>query len=146
MPLLAVVLPKHIEDRPMTVSKFGLLNQPYGSTNTVELRRNMSVDACSVQQGVVEGNSSSAVTARIVPFDDSGEPGPESLVELYSCDGRGVSFHHQLPLSARRALISVDDKDFGRLEAEVNLSWCRFNHMGHYTSGGRFVQPADKIA
>ncbi len=130
----------------MTVSKLGLLNQSYGSTNTVEFRRNMSVDACTVQQGIVEGSSSSAVAARIVPFDDSGEPGPESLVELYSCDGRGVSFHHQLPLSARRALISVEDEDFGSLEAEVSLSWCRFNRMGHYTSGGRFVQPTGKIA
>jgi hypothetical protein len=84
--------------------------------------------------------------ARITPLDDRGQPGPESLVRLSSCDRRGLSFEHRLPLSARRALVSVDDADFGRLEVEVQLSWCRFNHMGHYTSGGRFVQPMAKIA
>jgi hypothetical protein len=130
----------------MTVNRFGLLNQLNSSTNTGELRRNLSADAFMVQQGTVEGSCCKAVTARIVPFNDSGERGPESLVELSSCDGRGVSFHHQLPLSARRALISVEDEDFGNLEAEVSLSWCRFNRMGHYTSGGRFVQPTGRIA
>jgi hypothetical protein len=139
----------------MTIDRYGWLKQPANSTNPVRLRLNLSdqsTDTCpvqqgvTVQQGVVEMSPSLAVAARIVPLDDRGEPGPESQVELNSWDGRGISFHHQLPLSARRALISVDDEDFGRLEAEVNLSWCRFNHMGHYTSGGRFVQPAGRIA
>jgi hypothetical protein len=133
----------------MTTNKINWLNQPYHSTKAVELRRNLTAltaDSCTVQQGVVDGCSSPAIAARIVPFDDAGEPGPESQVELSSCDHRGISFHHQLPLSARRALISVEDEDFGNLEAEVSLSWCRFNRMGHYTSGGRFVQPTGRIA
>lgn len=137
----------------MTINRSGWLNQPSSSTYPVGLRRNLSTlpaDTCTVQQtvqqGVVEMSSSHAVAARIVPLDDSGEPGPESQVVLNSYDGRGISFHHQLPLSARRALISVEDEDFGRLEAEISLSWCRFNRMGHYTSGGRFVQPAGRIA
>lgn len=133
----------------MTINKYGWLNQPAISINTCESRRNLSAltaDSSTVQQGVVDGSSTRAVAAWIVPFDDRGEPGPESQVELTSCDHRGVSFHHQLPLSARRALISVEDEDFGSLEAEVSLSWCRFNRMGHYTSGGRFVQPAGEIA
>ncbi len=139
----------------MTIDKYGWLKRPANSTNPFGLRHNLSelsTDTCAfqqdvtVQQGVVEMSSSLAVAARIVPLDDRGEPGPESQVELNSWDGRDISFHHQLPLSARRALISVEDEDFGRLEAEVSLSWCRFNHMGHYTSGGRFVQPAGRIA
>ena len=134
----------------MTIDRHGWLKQPSSSTNPVGLRHNnlsdLSTDTCPVQQGVIDGSSSQAVAARIVPLDDRGEPGPESQVELNSWDGRDISFHHQLPLSARRALISVEDEDLGRLEAEVSLSWCRFNHMGHYTSGGRFVQPAGKIA
>ena len=139
----------------MTIDRFDWLKQPASSTNPVGLRHHLSklpTDTCAfqqdvtVQQGVVEMSSSLAVTARIVPLDDRGKPGLESQVELNSWDGRDISFHHQLPLSARRALILVDDEDFGRLEAEVNLSWCRFNHMGHYTSGGRFVQPAGRIA
>ena len=133
----------------MTIDRHGWLKQPSSSTNPIGLRRHLSklpTDTCPVQQGVVDGSSSYAVAARIVPLDDRGKPGPKSQVELNSWDGRDISFHHQLPLSARRALISVDDEDFGRLEAEVNLSWCRFNHMGHYTSGGRFVQPAGRIA
>ena len=137
----------------MTINRFGWLKQPASSTNPVGLRFNLpdlSTDTSTVQQtvqqGVVEMSSTHVVAARIVPLDDSGEPGPESQVELSSCDGRGISFHHQLPLSTRRALISVEDEDFGRLEAEVSLSWCRFNRMGHYTSGGRFVQPTGRIA
>ena len=133
----------------MTIDRHGWLKQPSSSINPVGLRHNLSArtpDTCPVQQGVVDGSSSHAVAARIVLLDDRGEPGPESQVELNSWDGRDISFHHQLPLSARRALISVEDEDFGRLEAEVSLSWCRFNRMGHYTSGGRFVQPAGRIA
>ena len=99
----------------MTIDRFGWLKQPVNSTNPVGLRLNLSdqsTDTCpvqqgvTVQQGVVEMSPSLAVAARIVPLDDRGEPGPESQVELNSCDGRGISFHHQLPLSARRALIS----------------------------------------
>jgi len=133
----------------MTINKLNWLYQPHDPTKSVEVRRNLSAltsDTCAVQQGVVDGKSSPVIAARIVPFDDAGEPGPESQVELRSCDHRGISFHHQLPLSARRALISVEDEDFGSLEAEVSLSWCRFNRMGHYTSGGRFVQPSGRIA
>lgn len=139
----------------MTANKSGWLSQSLRSTNPVKLRRNLSMltaDACVtqsdmiVQQGMVDGDSSRGVAARIVPLDAEGEPGPESHVELNSCDNRGISFHHQLPLSARRALVSVEDADFGRLKAEVSLSWCRFNHMGHYTSGGRFVSPVGRIA
>ena len=133
----------------MTIDRLGWLKQPSNSTNPVGLRHNLSelsTATCPVQQGVVEMSSSLVVAARIVPLDDRGEPGSESQVELNSCDGRGISFHHQLPLSARRALISVEDNDFGCLEAEVSLSWCRFNRMGHYTSGGRFVRPAGRIA
>ena len=133
----------------MTINKYGRLNRPSSSANPIGFRHNLSVlmaDTCPVQQGVVDMNSSLAIAARIVPLDDQGEPGPESQVELNSCDEWGISFHHQLPLSARRALISVEDEDFGRLEAEVSLSWCRFNRMGHYTSGGRLVQPAVRIA
>ena len=133
----------------MTINQPNWLDQPTQSSNLVKLRRDFSVSVgkgCAVQQGIVEPSASLGIAARIVPFDDQGLPGPEALVELNSYDRRGVSFHHQLPLSARRALISVDDEDFGSLEAEVNLSWCRFNRMGHYTSGGRFVQPAGRIA
>jgi hypothetical protein len=87
-----------------------------------------------------------AEVVRVTPLDESGQPGPESLVRLSTCGRGSISFEHSRPLSARRALVSVDNADFGRLEAEVQLSWCRFNHKGHYTSGGRFVQHADRIA
>jgi hypothetical protein len=130
----------------MTINKFGWLNQLDFSTTSTATRRNLAALGCTVQQGVVEESAAPAIAARIVPYDDAGKPGPVSLVELSSCDRRGISFHHQLPLSARRAVISVKDEDFGNLEAEVSLSWCRFNRMGHYTSGGRFVQPPGRIA
>jgi hypothetical protein len=125
----------------MTINKLVWPIQPDSSAADRKTDRNLSASCCPMQQGIVEEGASSTIAARIVPFDDRGVPGPESQVELNSCDHREISFHHQLPLSARRAVISVEDANFGNFQAEVSLSWCRFNHMGHYTSGGRFVQP-----
>ena len=135
----------------MTINKHGWLNQfSSAALNTVRPRGQAHFAPEAPQDAPVPTvfhiSFAPEIAARITPLDDRGEPGPESLVQLSTCDKGGISFHHQLPLSARRALVSVEDADFGRLEAEVSLSWCRFNHMGHYTSGGRFVQPADKIA
>jgi hypothetical protein len=134
----------------MTINKQGWLNH-FSSTDTNTVRpQGQAHFAPEAPQNEpvppVFPIDSRAEFARLTPLDDRGQPEPESLVRLSSCDKRGISFEHHRPLSARRALITVNNADFGRLEAEVQLSWCRFNHMGHYTSGGRFVQPMAKIA
>lgn len=134
----------------MTINKHGWLNRNSSpELNTVRPQGQAHLAREAPQDVPVPAaleSSADAEIARVTPLDDRGEPGPESLVRLRSCDRWGLSFEHPTPMSARRALVTVDDADFGRLEAEVRLSWCRFNRMGHYTSGGRFVQPAAKIA
>lgn len=134
----------------MTVNKHGWLNQ-FSSTesNTVRPKGQAHFAPEAPQNGPVPPVlpiHARVEFARITPLDERGQPEPESLVRLSSCDRLGISFEHGRPLNARRALVTMDDADFGRLEAEVQLSWCRFNHTGHYTSGGRFVQPMAKIA
>jgi hypothetical protein len=50
---------------------------------------------------------------------------------------RGLSFFHEQPLTYRRAIVSLDDPDFGRFAAEIDVNWCRFTRPGWYESGGR---------
>jgi hypothetical protein len=134
----------------MTINPHGWLNRLASNKSNTVRPGGQAHSAPEAPQNVpvpaVFAHASSAEFARITPLDEWGRPGLVSLVRLSSCDRRGLSFEHPRPLSARRALVTVDDANLGRLEAEVQLSWCRFNRMGHYTSGGRFVQPAEKIA
>ena len=102
-----------------------------------------------VQPGQIESASrdiSEPVPMKFIALDDQGKPGSAATVELHQCDRHGISFHHPLPLNARRVLVSLQNSNYGPWEAEVELSWCRFNRMGHYTSGGRFVPPVRSTA
>jgi hypothetical protein len=81
-----------------------------------------------------------AVTARITPLDRQGRPREARDVRLRELSEWGVAFDHPAPLDDRRALVSVESPRFGSIAAEVELSWCRYNAGGRYTSGGRFVQ------
>lgn len=111
--------------------------------------RSLADQACAVQQGTIDmanQESSEPVAAHITPLDDRGQLGPSTRVEVNTMDGRDISFHHHLPLSTRRAFVSVEDDILGSWEALVDLSWCRFNRMGHYTSGGRLVRPVHDTA
>ena len=134
----------------MTVNKYAWLNQLSSAESNTVRPRGQAHFAPEAPQDVpvppVFPIHARVEFAQLTPLDDQGQPEPASLVRLSSCDRRGISFEHGRPLSARRALVTMDDADLGRLEAEVQLSWCRFNHTGHYTSGGRFVQPTAKIA
>ena len=112
-------------------------------------QRRPLVESCRVQQGPIEISEQdleNTITAHVTPLDDYGKLGTTTKVDLNILDGREVSFHHQLPLSARRAFVSVDDEYLGSWEAIVDLSWCRFNRRGYYTSGGRFAVPATQTA
>ena len=78
--------------------------------------------------------------ARITPLDAQGRPREPRDVRLRELNEWGVAFEHPAPLADRRALVSVESPRFGAIAAEVELSWCRYNEGGRYTSGGRFVQ------
>ena len=67
-------------------------------------------------------------------------------IDVKDFDERGVTFQHPQPLHVRRALVVLEDLNFGRIAAEVDLSWCRFSRRGQYTSGGRFVGLVKKTA
>lgn len=83
--------------------------------------------------------STLAVRARITPLDAKGRPRESRDVRLRELSEWGVAFDHPAPLDDRRALVSVESPQFGAVSAEVELSWCRYNEGGRYTSGGRFV-------
>ncbi|HYO25771.1 MAG TPA: hypothetical protein VEQ85_12580 [Lacipirellulaceae bacterium] len=83
-----------------------------------------------------------AVRARLTPLDAQGRPRDARDVRLRELNEWGVAFEHPAPLADRRALVSVESPRFGAIAAEVELSWCRYNEGGRYTSGGRFVQMA----
>lgn len=77
--------------------------------------------------------------AQIIPLNAAGEPCPPREVELRDFNERGLTFDHPRPIKGRRAKLVFDDSRFGKLNAEVDLSWCRYLPGGRYTSGGRFV-------
>ena len=136
----------------MTISKNSWLEQHAAGEAKDKLARELGRNAgqaCGVQQGTVEVGElkqGQVVSAQITPLDDSGRLGNSTSVDVHSISGREIAFHHPLPLKTRHAFVSVHDEDVGSWEALVDLSWCRFNRMGHYTSGGRFVQPAARTA
>ena len=85
-----------------------------------------------------------AIRARITPLDANGRPREAREVRLRELNEWGVAFEHPAPLADRRALVSVESPRFGAIAAEVELSWCRYNEGGKYTSGGRFVKITDR--
>jgi len=85
-----------------------------------------------------------SIRARLTPRDERGNLGTPTLVDVVEIDERGLTLEHSFPLSDCRVRIQLEGRR--ALSAEVELTWCRFNQLGHYTSGGRFVQPLKKTA
>lgn len=85
------------------------------------------------------GGSALPLKAQIIPLNAAGEPCPPREVELRDFNERGLTFDHPRPITGRRAKLAFDDPRFGTLNAEVDLSWCRYLPGGKYMSGGRFV-------
>ncbi len=94
-------------------------------------------------RGVLAPEEMLAVRARMTPLDAEGRPRDSREVRLRLLDDRGLAFEHPAPLADRRVLVSVESPAFGVIAAEIELSWCRYNEGGRYTSGGRFVQLVD---
>jgi hypothetical protein len=91
-------------------------------------------------QNALSGDESLVMRARITPLDEQGRPREPRDVRLRLLDDRGLAFEHPAPLADRRAWVSVESPTLGVIAAEIELSWCRYNEGGRYTSGGRFVQ------
>ena len=68
--------------------------------------------------------------AKLLAIDEQGNLSESEAVAVRDIDDRRVSFYHQKPLLYRRALLVVDDRGEGRIRAELDLTWCRFNRLG----------------
>lgn len=98
------------------------------------------LQAALTAQGTLGTEDSLVLRARMTPLDAQGRPRESRDVRLRLLDQRGLAFEHPAPLADRRAWVSVESPTFGVIAAEIELSWCRYNEGGRYTSGGRFVQ------
>ncbi len=127
------------------------LNRVFATTmprpldQNIALRRQMSAAVAKLR---VSSDSAPErfVQARLTPIDERGNWKSSLVVDIKDFNERGITFHHQLPLSARRAMLVIESPQATRFTAEVDLTWCRFNRTGRYTSGGRFVQLVGKTA
>jgi hypothetical protein len=54
---------------------------------------------------------------------------------------RGLGFYHPKPLPYRWVIASLERSPGEWLAFLLDVSWCRFNALGWYESGGRFVRP-----
>jgi hypothetical protein len=77
----------------------------------------------------------------LTPLDANGEPLVDSATIVLGKDisRSGISFFHDRPLHYRRAIISLEQPEFGRFAAEIDIHWCRFTRPGWYVSGCRLV-------
>ena len=120
--------------------------------NRLKLRRQISEAITNLQPprvaDVIASPRASAkpLRGRLMSLDNHGRPGPPRSVEINDVDGHRITFHHSSPLRTRRAMIVLEGQGTERFTVEVDLSWCRFNCKGRYTSGGRFVQLVGRIA
>ncbi len=115
------------------------------ANRTLALRRQILAAIAELSISTPTG-ASHPICARILPLDAQNQRCVSYPIELKNFDERGITFHHELPLSVRRAMVVLESPRQGRFAAEVDLTWCRFNQPGRYTSGGRFVQLVGKTA
>jgi hypothetical protein len=93
-----------------------------------------------VPHGELLPGESLALRARMTPLDPLGRPRESREVRLRVLNERELAFEHPAPLADRRAWVLLESSRYGTVAAEIELSWCRYNEGGRYTSGGRFVQ------
>jgi hypothetical protein len=55
----------------------------------------------------------------------------------------GLGFYHPVPLPYRRVIASIEKNPGEWVAFLMDLNWCRFNRLGWYESGGRFIQIVD---
>lgn len=143
------------EDRRMTYAKPAqvlVTTMPNPTNQNIALRRQVSAAVaklrvpCDHGPAATKSVPSDSLQARLSPIDQRGRWKSSLAIDIKDFDERGVTFYHQLPLSDRRAMLVIESPQLGRLAAEVDLTWCRFNCAGQYTSGGRFVQLVGKSA
>jgi len=79
---------------------------------------------------------------KLVPIDKDGFTRPEKQFTVVGRDvsARGLSFFHQHPIPYRRAIISLEHPQAGRISVEMIINRCRFHRLGWYESAGRLVR------
>lgn len=120
-------------------------------TNRTELRNRLTTMVAHLRQRAstdpaCQSVRNRSVHARITTLDAIGTPGPTHAIRIKRFDRHGITFSHHCPLRDRRVLVSIESPMIGRFLVEVDLSWCQFSRQGDYTSGGRFVQLANRSA
>lgn len=87
-----------------------------------------------------------SLRARVTPLDEQGRPAASWTVVVVELDERTIAFHHLVPLSARRVIVTFEKRGMSTHSLEVELTWCRFDQRHQYTSGGRFILPLGRTA
>jgi hypothetical protein len=77
---------------------------------------------------------------RLTPLTDDGQAiaGESITVIGKNISRHGLSFYHAVPVTYRRARISVENIDVA-FAVEIDINWCRFSKPGWYESGGRLI-------
>ena len=123
---------------PTPLARLGLMAMNAAPAWT-SLHRDVDQLVSRLRKELQRGDEPLALTARITPLDGPGA-GESREVRLANFSERGIAIEHGGPLAERRAVVSFESPALGRIAAEVDLSWCRYQPGGRYTSGGRFVQ------
>jgi hypothetical protein len=81
---------------------------------------------------------------RLTPLADDGRTPLDGTFTVAGkhVSERGLGFYHPKPLAYRRMIASLERGDGDWVSFVLDVSWCRFNSLGWYESGGRFLRPA----
>jgi hypothetical protein len=78
---------------------------------------------------------------RVTPLDDARQPVDDDALTVVgkNLSRRGISFCHERPISHRLDRIELVQPGPDTFVAEIDITWCRFNKLGWYESGGRLI-------
>jgi hypothetical protein len=81
------------------------------------------------------------VMFRLTPLAEDGQPMTAETMNVIgkNISRYGLSFYHAVPISYRRAWISLENTEVAAFAAEIDINWCRFSNRGWYESGGRLI-------
>jgi hypothetical protein len=79
--------------------------------------------------------------AKLIPLEseDAAPTAKPMVVAGKQISAGGFGFFHQQPIIERYAQILFEKPSGGQFAVTMELRWCRFNRLGWYESGGRFL-------